>query len=68
MDARLDRRLCVVLAYSLMTLCTRDRDRFDVIASTIFDSVPDAPPLKHGRALLRDLLIVKGGRAVEGRS
>jgi hypothetical protein len=37
------------------------RIRFEAIAATIFDSVPEARRW-NGGALLRELLIVKGGK------
>jgi hypothetical protein len=56
-----ERRLCVVLAYALMELRAKNQDRFEAIASVVFDSVPEARPW-NGHALLRELLIVKGGK------
>ena len=60
-----DRRLCVVLAYSLMTLRERNVDRFEAIVETIFDSVPEAASVKRGRAMLRELLIINGGKIAQ---
>jgi hypothetical protein len=58
-----ERRLCVILAYALMGLKRHNADRFEIIAQTIMDNAPELADFSRGRELLRELLIVKGGRA-----
>jgi hypothetical protein len=60
-----ERRLCAVLGYALIELQKTNPDRFEAIAETIFDDVPEARAW-NGHALLRELLIVKGGKKDKG--
>lgn len=62
-----ERRLCVKLAYALMLLASRNRDAFDALARAIFDRVPEVSG-RDGNRLLRDLLVVAGGRYGEPRA